>query len=88
MPSTSTVPQILPAAISTTTHTVVGSFRTKKSDKVHGFAYDYLIKQFNVIDYPGAVHFTYITGINSAGQIVGYADLPKRSVAFIGTPKT
>ena len=78
---------------------IVGYYRDLQ-DNLHGFVYDYradlpalddmspntyLTVHVQTVDYPGAVS-TWISDINSKGQIVGLADVPP-AFMFIGTPQ-
>jgi hypothetical protein len=77
---------------------IVGYYRDLQ-DNLHGFVYDYradlaaldntsqntfLTVHVQTVDYPGSVS-TWISDINSKGQIVGMADAPS-FFTFIGTP--
>jgi len=81
-----------PLAINNAVHKIVGYYDVLGAGGIccisHGFVYDYLTGDSITVDWPQpAGIYTYITGINSHGEIVGYADggnlVP---VSFIGTP--
>lgn len=80
-----------PLAINNAVHKIVGYYAVPSAGGgcciQHGFVYDYLTGDSITVDWPQpAGIYTYITGINSHGEIVGVADggnlVP---VSFIGT---
>lgn len=74
--------------INNASHQIVGLYTTQ--GQTHGFVYDYLTNAMTTVDWPDmAVNTTVITGINSNGVIVGWAQAPGRAHAFsfIGTPQ-
>ena len=78
---------------------VVGTYFEKTGSRVHGFVYSYGAAgaspdaatgdvPVTIIDYPGAF-FTYVYGINSKGQLSGYAStVAGPPFGFIATPTT
>lgn len=70
-------------------HKIVGSY-----GKGHGYVYDYITGLVTTVDWPDPnTHQTIVTGINSQGIIVGWAQIkdPQKGLqppfSFIGTPQ-
>jgi hypothetical protein len=70
-------------------HQIVGSY-----GKGHGYVYDYITGLVTTVDWPDPnTHQTVITGVNSQGVIVGWAQIkdPQKGLqppfSFIGTPQ-
>ncbi len=72
-------------------HKIVGAYTT--SGYTHGFVYDYITGVITTVDWPGSTMAdnTVVTGINSQGDIVGWAQpvggSPRLPFSFIGTPQ-
>lgn len=89
-----------PSSVRTGIGVVVGTFEDDKTGARHGFVYTFAPGatspdpasqgSLTVLDYPGATQ-TILSGVNSQGRIVGYADIPSGGgtqsiVSFIATP--
>lgn len=70
-------------------HKIVGEYGT--SGQTHGFVYDYITGDITTVDWPDPkTYHTVITGINSHGVIVGWAQVSGQTpatISFIGTPQ-